>query len=225
MAGPSRMRNWQPRVALPRLRCIIGRYSLMPEDTQSRRIMIEVEVDSIRVSLMNQQRIVILKDVHSERFLPIFIGQFEAEAITIELQAAPHSRPLTHDLLKSVIQEMGGRVAYILVNDLRQDTFYARIVIDIDGRQIEVDSRPSDAIALAVRVKAPIFINEAVMDKSSVEPEEDLELQTPRRPAAPEPEEAPEPPADKVDESKLSAFADFLNTLNLDELDDDERKQ
>jgi uncharacterized protein len=189
--------------------------------------MIEVEVDSIRVSLMNQQRIVILKDVHSERFLPIFIGQFEAEAITIELQAAPHSRPLTHDLLKSVIQELGGKIAYILVNDLRNDTFYARIVVDINGRQIEVDSRPSDAIAVAVRAKAPIFVNESVMEKSSVEPEEDLETQSSLDGSDTDSDYdiAPEIAPEKVDESKLSAFADFLNSLNLDELDDDERKQ
>jgi uncharacterized protein len=186
--------------------------------------MIEVEVDSVRVSLMNQLRIVILKDIHSERFLPIFIGQFEAEAITIELQSAAHPRPLTHDLLKSVITEMGGRVAYILVNDLRNDTFYARIVVDINGKKIEVDSRPSDAIALAVRVHAPIFVNEAVMEKSSVEPEMDIEQEFSRLDSEPE-ISAAESPAEKVDESKLSAFADFLNSLNLEDLDDDERKK
>lgn len=185
--------------------------------------MIEVEIDSIRVSLMNQLRIVILKDIHSERFLPIFIGQFEAEAITIELQAAPHPRPLTHDLLKSVITEMGGRIAHVLVNDLRQDTFYARIVINVNNKTIEVDSRPSDAIALAVRVHAPIFVSEAVMEKSSVEPEEDVELQMSRREA--ELEAPAETTGEKVDESKLSAFADFLNSLNLEDLDDDERKK
>lgn len=187
--------------------------------------MIEVEVNSIRVSLMNQQRIVVLKDTHRERYLPIFIGQFEAEAITIELQEQHHSRPLTHDLLKSVITEMGGKVDYILVNDLRNDTFYARIVVSMQGKKIEIDARPSDAIALAVRVQAAIFVSEAVMDKSAVEPEDDIDLDAETE-AEYEAEDFPREAApERVDESKLSAFADFLNSLDLDELDDDEKKK
>jgi bifunctional DNase/RNase len=198
--------------------------------------MIEVEIDSIRASLMNQHRIVILKDLHSERFLPIFIGQVEADAITTELQSSQRQRPLTHDLLKSVISEMGGRLAYVLINDIRQETFYARLVIEVAGKKMDVDSRPSDAIALAVRTKAPLFVTEAVMEKCAVEPEEDIYSQgaasLPRedRPstetAARIERTAPDiVPHDKIDESKLSAFADFLNTLNLDELDDEDRRQ
>jgi uncharacterized protein len=196
--------------------------------------MIEVEIDSIRASLMNQHRIVILKDLHSERFLPIFIGQVEADAITTELQSAQRQRPLTHDLLKSVINEMGGRLAYVLINDIRQETFYARLVIEIQGKKMDVDSRPSDAIALAVRTKAPLFVTEAVMEKCAVEPEEDIYSQgaasLPRedRPNIEARIERTAPdivPHDKIDESKLSAFADFLNTLNLDELDDEDRRQ
>lgn len=187
--------------------------------------MIEVEVNSIRVSLMNQQRIVVLKDLNRERYLPIFIGQFEAEAITIELQEQRHSRPLTHDLLKSVITEMGGRVDYILVNDLRNDTFYARIVVNVNGKKIEIDSRPSDAIALAVRVRSPIFVSEAVMDKSAVEPEDDIDLDAETETEFEVDEFRREGTPERVDESKLSAFADFLNSLDLDELDDDEKKK
>ncbi|MCS6836697.1 MAG: bifunctional nuclease family protein [Anaerolineae bacterium] len=185
--------------------------------------MIEVEVNSVRVSLTNQQRMVVLKDMHAERYLPIWIGQFEAEAITMQLQEVEQKRPLTHDLLKSTILAMGGTVRHILINDLRNDIFYARLVIELGGRLIEVDSRPSDAIALAVRVKCPIFVSEAVMDKSAVEPEDDLTLDednepTPPRAAKPLPETSE---ADKVDTSKLSAFADFLDTLDLDDLDKD----
>lgn len=197
--------------------------------------MIEVEIDSIRASLMNQHRIVILKDLHTERFLPIFIGQVEADAITTELQSAQRQRPLTHDLLKSVITEMGGRLAYILINDIRQETFYARLVIEIQGKKMDVDARPSDAIALAVRTKAPLFVSEAVMDKCAVEPEDDIYSQNapavsreerPNAEAARVERTAPDiVPHDKIDESKLSAFADFLNTLDLDERDDDERRQ
>ena len=172
--------------------------------------MIEVIIDSIRVSLMSQYRIVILKDTTSDRYLPIWIGPCEADAITIELQEMPPQRPLTHDLLKSMIRELDGKVVHILINDLRHDVYYARIVIDIGGKQIEVDSRPSDAVALAVRVKAPIFVADAVMERHSIEPEEDVEGA------------AGDTPREEVDEDRLSAFKDFVNTLDLDDLDDEE---
>ncbi len=170
--------------------------------------MIEVIIDSIRVSLMSQHRVVVLKDVNSERYLPIWIGPCEAEAITVKLQDMPTPRPLTHDLLKSVIRELGGRVVHILISDLRQDVYYARIVIDVAGEQIEIDSRPSDAIALAVRVSVPIFVADSVMDRAATEPDEDVEKETPQEPSS------------EVDESRLSAFADFVDTLDFDDLED-----
>lgn len=171
--------------------------------------MIEVIIDSIRVSLMSQHRIVILKDNNSDRYLPIWIGPCEADAITIELQEMPPQRPLTHDLLKSMIRELGGRVVQILISDLRNDVYYARIVIDLGGKQIEVDSRPSDAIALAVRAKAPIFVADTVMERAAIQPEEDVEREVRGRP-------------EDVDEDRLSAFKDFVNTLDLDDLDDED---
>lgn len=171
--------------------------------------MIEVVIDSIRVSLMSQYRVVILKDVSSDRYVPIWIGPCEADAITIELQEMPPQRPLTHDLLKNVIRELGGQVVHIFINDLRSDVYFARIVIDVSGQQIEIDSRPSDAIALAVRVKAPIFVSETVMERAVVEPEEDVERTAP-------------PPASEIPEDQLSAFKDFVNSLDLDDLDDQE---
>lgn len=140
--------------------------------------MIEVIIDSIRVSLMSQYRVVILKDTNSDRYLPIWIGPCEADAITIELQEMPPQRPLTHDLLRSTISELGGKVIHILISDLRSDVYYARIVIEVNGRQVEVDSRPSDAIALAVRAKAPIFVSDTVMERAAIEPEDDVEAQT-----------------------------------------------
>ncbi|MEP7294249.1 MAG: bifunctional nuclease family protein [Chloroflexota bacterium] len=172
--------------------------------------MIEVIIDSIRVSLMSQYRIVILKDTTSDRYLPIWIGPCEADAITIELQEMPPQRPLTHDLLKSMIRELGGKVVHILINDLRHDVYYARIVVDVGGKQVEVDSRPSDAVALAVRVKAPIFVAEAVMERHSIEPDDDVEGA------------AGDTAREDVDEDRLSAFKDFVNTLDLDDLDDEE---
>ncbi len=168
--------------------------------------MIEVIIDSIRVSLMSQERLIVLKDIHNDRFLPIWIGQCEADAITVELQEQPVKRPNTHDLLKSIVRELGGKVAHILISDLRNDIFYARIVIDIAGKQLEIDSRSSDAIAVAVRVKAPIFVAESVMDKAAIIKELDIEDEA-------EPEH---------DETRLSAFADFLDTLDLDDLEDNE---
>ncbi len=178
--------------------------------------MIEVIIDSIRVSLMSQHRVVVLKDANSERYLPIWIGPCESDAITVKLQDMPSPRPLTHDLLKSVIQELGGRVVHILISDLRNEVYYARIVVEVGGDQIEIDSRPSDAIALAVRVDVPIFVADMVMDKAAKAPDEDIEAEE----AAPKADAAPSEAA--PDSKKLSAFADFLDTLDLDDLDENE---
>ena len=164
--------------------------------------MVEVTIDSIRVSLMSQSRIVILKDVDSERYLPIWIGACEADAITVTLQDVEVSRPLTHDLLKNIIAEMGGEVDHILISDLRNDVFYARIVMDAGGKQMEIDSRPSDALALAVRLHVPVYIEETVMQKAAVLPEEEVETENPAG----------------AEEERLDAFRDFLDTLDLDDL-------
>jgi uncharacterized protein len=159
--------------------------------------MIEVEIDSIRVSLMSAQRVIVLKAVDAERYLPIWIGHYEAEAIAIQLKNIEIARPLTHDLLKSVIAEMGGDVSHILVRELRDDTFFAYISVNVNGKQLEIDSRPSDAIALAVRVDVPIFVAEKVMEEAGIVPEENVD------------EEAGE---------DLSAFREFVDTLDLDDL-------
>lgn len=181
--------------------------------------MIEVVIDSIRVSLMSQQRIVVLKEVHADRYLTIWIGGFEAEAITVELQEIPSPRPMTHDLLRATIEQLGGRLVHILINDLRKDVYYAKLVIDVDGRQVEVDSRPSDAIALAVRANAPIFVAESVMTRAGFEPEDSIEDDDllDDQPTASE-----NKPVEDIDETKLSAFADFVNSLDLDDLDEDD---
>ena len=167
--------------------------------------MIEVVIDSIRISLISQHRIVMLRDVDGERQLPIWIGPCEAEAITMELQDAEIARPVTHDLLKNVISELGGAVSHILINELKEQVYFARLFVDIDGRMLEIDSRPSDAIAIAVRAKVPIFVDESVLDEAGIVPEPELEEE--------EDGESPE---------KLDAFKDFVDTLDFDDFENDE---
>ncbi|MEX1157783.1 MAG: bifunctional nuclease family protein [Thermomicrobiales bacterium] len=170
--------------------------------------MIETIVESIRVSLVTQARVVILKEVDGERHLPIWIGPFEAEAIAMELQSIQSSRPLPYDLLRSVIGELGAEVRRILITEISNDVFYARIVLDTSGASVEIDSRPSDAIALAVRVKVPIFVDDSVMDRAGVRLEEDDdESDEPVREGAP------------ISEERLGVFRDFINTLDLDDFE------
>jgi bifunctional DNase/RNase len=178
--------------------------------------LVQVEIDSIRVSLMSQDRVVVLKDQRTERYLPIWIGPFEAEAIRVELQGVEVTRPLTHDLLKSVIEQLGAEVENVVVNDLRDDVFYARLSVKVDGKTIEVDSRPSDAIALGVRFKVPIYVAQSVMAKAAIEPEE--EITTEESEAG---ESKPQGEASGSEED-LGPFKDFLDTLDLDNLDTDD---
>lgn len=168
--------------------------------------MVEVTVDSIRVSLMSTHRVVILKDVESERYLPIWIGPCEADAITVELQEVEVARPLTHDILKNVIAALGGRVVRVEISDMKSDIFYATLVIETKGKTVEIDSRSSDALALAVRAKVPIYVHDEVMSKVAIEPESEME----------------ENAAEGGEETgKLSAFKDFVDSLDFDESDKD----
>jgi bifunctional DNase/RNase len=130
-------------------------------------------IESIRVSLMNYQRVVILREKDSDRYLPIWIGPAEADAIAVRLQDVQVARPLTHDLLRDAIGQLGATVEYVVVNDLSNDTFFARIMLQVDGRSVEIDSRPSDAIALAVRAQVPIFADESVLEKAGVKLDEE----------------------------------------------------
>jgi len=180
--------------------------------------MIEMTIDSIRVSLMNYQRVVILKEKEAERYLPIWIGPAEADAIAVKLQGVTVPRPLTHDLLQSVIDSLGATVSSIIVSDLKNDTFYAKIILNVDSGVMEVDSRPSDALALAVRVEVPIYAEEAVLDKASII----LDKET-GKPILREKEAGKaEGKGKEVSEEELkrmSAFYDFINTLDLDDFD------
>jgi bifunctional DNase/RNase len=173
-------------------------------------MLVEMEVDSVRVNLQTYQRIVFLKEKSSKRYLPIWIGNTEADAIIIQLQNVPVPRPQTHDLLKSVIGELGAKVTRVIVNNLDNDVFFARVNIDIDGRHVEIDSRPSDAIALAVRVKAPIYAEDAVLDKAGMEIDSEG--------SAEGDSSEPAPAVREEEAKKLSVFRDFINTLDLDDL-------
>lgn len=175
--------------------------------------MIETVVESIRVNLVTQNRVVILKEVRGDRHLPIWIGDFEAQAIAMELQGLAAPRPLPYDLMKAMIGDLGGSVERILVTDLAQDVFYARIVIDVAGRTVEIDSRPSDAIALAVRTQAPILVDESVMERAGVS----LDGEDATEGDGPGPDDLER--ASGVDEERLSVFRDFINTLDLDDFD------
>jgi uncharacterized protein len=160
--------------------------------------MIEVIVDSIRVSLVSQQRIVVLKEKGGDRQLVIWIGHAEADSITLKLQGHEVPRPMTHDLLKSVIEDLGGSLEYVHIHDLRDDTYVADLVVEQNGRKVEIDARSSDSIALAIRAQVPIFVADSIMDRASIAPTEE------------------EPTALPEEDEKLGVFRDFLETLDLD---------
>jgi bifunctional DNase/RNase len=174
--------------------------------------MVEVVIDSIRVSLMNQQRIVILREVDQERYLAICVGIYEAEHLTIALQDVETARPLTYDLFINILKSLGARILQVEVVALRDETFYGNIVIEINGEIVNVDSRPSDAINLAARVGAPILVAREVMETAGIVPEED-EIQ--------EGDYTGEEPAPEEGEERLSVFEDFLEQL----IDDDEEEK
>lgn len=159
--------------------------------------MVEVKIESIRVSLMSQYRVVILKDTASNRYLPIWIGPYEADAITIHLQDVQVPRPLTHDLIIKVIDELGAKVERVIVTELNNDTFYARIILTVNGKETSIDARPSDAVAVAVRAECSIFVEDEVMEKAGVAPDEES----------------------TVGDEDLGAFKDFIGSLDLDDLE------
>lgn len=178
--------------------------------------LIEVKIDSLRVSLTNQQRIVVLKEMENDRYLPIWIGPYEAESITIALQEIEVSRPQTHDLIKNLFGELDVQLIRVVISELKDDIFYGTLVLNDNGEEILVDSRPSDAIAIAVRSHVPIMVAAAVMDEASIVPEEispESEIEDG------ESEKSGTPPS----EDRLSIFEDYLKKKTDDgEEDEDE---
>lgn len=158
--------------------------------------MVEMIVDSVRVSASGMQRVVVLKGKEDDRYLLIWVGTPEASAIAISIQGVAVARPMTHDLLRNVIDALGGKVRQVLVNDLVDNTYFARLVVDVDGRVIEIDARPSDAIALALRTSATIFVNEKVLAEAGIKPTDEEK---------------------KGNEQDLTVFRDFINSLGADD--------
>lgn len=122
---------------------------------------------------------ILLKEIEGSRRLPIIIGAFEAQAIALEIEGIKPPRPLTHDLLKQIIDNLGGSVLEVIISELRENTFYAKIVLDVSGLTNEIDARPSDAIALSVRTQTPIFVAESVLELAGFIPSDDTEKGTP----------------------------------------------
>jgi len=179
--------------------------------------MVEVVIDSIRVHLMAPQRVLVLKQTNAARYLTIWVGPYEAEAITIALQEVEVARPLTHDLLKSIFTAFNARITRIEIVKLQDDIFYGNIVAEADGQEIRIDSRPSDAIAIAVRAHVPILVHVDVMDAAGMSPEQDMPDTTS---SAPVRKEAPAPLSDEAN-SRLSIFKDFIDKLDIDDPDKD----
>jgi len=182
--------------------------------------MVEVVVDSIRVSLTNQQRIVLLREQDRERYLPIWIGPFEAEAITISLQEIEVARPQTHDLLLKSIESLGARLIRVEVLALKGDVFYGNLVLEFDGQVYNVDARPSDSIALAVRGHVPILVNIDVLREAGITPDVDIQAEL----LSENLEHVEQDTGHEEAEERLSLFEDFLKNINLDELDEPKDK-
>jgi hypothetical protein len=159
--------------------------------------MIEVTIETIQVSLVSPHRIVVLKELGAERYLPIWIGACETEAISMQLQGVQPPRPMTHDLIVNLLDTLDAELQYVLVSALTNDTFYGRLVLNVGGEEIEVDCRTSDAMAVAVRVAVPIYVADEVMEEAGVIPEESLLSE---------------------DAEGLDVFRDFLNRLDMDDI-------
>jgi uncharacterized protein len=179
--------------------------------------MIEVVIDSVRVSLMSPQRVVVLRQSDAERFVPIWVGPYEAEAITVALQEIEMIRPLTHDLLKNLFGTFNAKIKRVEIVSLREEIFFGNIVAEANGEEVNIDSRPSDAIALAVRAHVPIYIHQSVLDEAGITPESDMKTENTGA------GESPGTPMSEEASDRLSIFEDFIDQLDLGKLDDKDK--
>jgi uncharacterized protein len=175
--------------------------------------LVEMVVESVRVHMLSSRHVVILKDTGRDRYLPIWIGPWEASAIAMKLQGLTPERPLTHDLFASTLEDLGVRIDRVVISTLAEETFHARLFLEQEGRTLEVDSRPSDALALAVRSGVRIFAAEAVLEQAGLGADGALE-------EGEEGEEgrgaALESTGERVVDPRLDVFRDFVNSLDAD---------
>jgi uncharacterized protein len=195
--------------------------------------MVEVTIDSVRVSLMSPQRLVVLRDINADRYLPIWVGPYEADAITVALQEIEASRPMTHDLLKNIFAIFNAQIRRVEIVALREEIFYGTIVVHADGQIINVDARPSDAIALAVRAHVPILVEPSVMTPAGITLEQDIRSQeqadsstatdSSQRPT-PSATSTPSKYSGNEDIMRLSIFEDFIKKLDVNKPPSDKDK-
>ena len=186
--------------------------------------MMELVIDSIRVSLLNHQRVVILKQKDIDRYLPIWIGPPEADAIAVRLQEVSVPRPLTHDLLHNSIKDLGGTIDSIVVSSMENDTYFATIVVRQGDKTVQIDARPSDALALAVRAGVQIFAAPEVMEKCGVRLDKDSGLAVVGEGDPHDHVGEAGGPVGEEEREKLSAFADFIESLDLGDMDNGDGK-
>ena len=172
--------------------------------------MVEVVIDSIRVSLMSQQRVVILRELNSERYLPIMVGIYEAEHLTLALQEVEVSRPLTYDLFINILESLAAQVIHVEVVSLKDETYFGTIAVSINGTQHNIDSRPSDAMNLAIRTQVPIFVANAVMEEAGLFPEDDL---------------SETGPDEELETERLSVFENYLDKIAPEKPDPDQDEE
>ncbi|HEV8488605.1 MAG TPA: bifunctional nuclease family protein [Candidatus Limnocylindrales bacterium] len=175
--------------------------------------LVEMVVESVRVHMLSSRHVVILKETDRERYLPIWIGPWEASAIAMKLQGLTPERPLTHDLFAATLDELGIRIDRVVISTLAEETYHARLFLEQNGRTVEVDSRPSDALALAVRSGVRIFAAEAVLEQAGLGADSGIE-------EGEEGEEgagaALESTGEKIVDPRLDVFRDFVNSLDVD---------
>lgn len=185
--------------------------------------MIEVTIESIRVSLVTQNRVVILRELGGNRHLPIWIGAYEAEAIALELQGVSPTRPLPYDLMRTMLDELNAEIDRVLITELNAKVYYATIVLVQGDRTIEIDARPSDALAIAIRTDCRVLADEAVMDAAGVVMADDDTLEQSES-ATLTPESTPDSTQPTAESQQdLGVFRDFINSLDLDDFGKDKK--
>ena len=174
--------------------------------------LVEMEVESVRVHMLSSRHVVILKETARDRYLPIWIGPWEASAIAMKLQGLTPERPLTHDLFATTLEELGARIDRVVISELSDETFHALIRLVRDGRSVEVDARPSDALALAVRSGVRIFAADAVLDQAALGGDGGLGVDA----EGDEEGSTLEATGERLVDPRLDVFRDFVNSLDVD---------